>query len=80
MRNGLKPAIRPGEILYDAIKDKLVVYSGHVVKDEFGQDAAFCLDRENRKNARVIDGCIYTGWVLKKAIEEGKIIRTGADA
>ena len=62
----LKLPIEPGTVLYDPHKDILVVYSGHIVEDDFGQAAMFCHDRPWDDNARKSSGIIYTGWLAKE--------------
>jgi hypothetical protein len=62
----LRLPIDPGAVLYDPHRDKIVVYSGHIVEDDFGQPAMFCHDRPGDENAASSKGVIYTGWLAKK--------------
>lgn len=57
----IKKDIEPGSVLYDALNDWLVVYSGRIVEDDLGQLAILCLNKENESK-----GVIYTVWVARK--------------
>lgn len=61
---------RPSDVLYDPINNKLLVYSGHIVQDEFGQDALFCHDRPWNDNAQKSRGVIYTCWLAQKYLKK----------
>jgi hypothetical protein len=57
--------IKAADILYDPINDKILVYSGWVVKDKFNQDAYFMLDGSPISNGAT-NGTIYTIHLAKK--------------
>jgi len=64
----LKLPIEPGDVLYDPYKDILIIYSGWIVQDTYGQDALFCHNQEWSELDRTIYGRIYTCWVAERTL------------
>lgn len=57
-----KELLKPGAILYDEYRNSLVIWTGHIVEDDIGQDAFFC---HNTTDEETTKGVIYTCWLVR---------------